>query len=274
MTKIVFFDIDGTLVTKRNIIPESAKKAIDQLKKNDVIPVIATGRAPILIEEIRQELGIESYIAMNGQLVMHEGEVIFHNPIQKESVDRLTEKAVERKNGIILCGAKDIFSNSIVSLAKRSSVWTVLKGLGKIIPGHLQLSLFKRLIRKPPNPEEYEGKPIYQVILETSMDEEKHYSKEFPELHFARSNHYTVDIISEGVSKAVGIQKFLEKLNLDQKDTYAFGDSPNDKEMLDYVNTGVAMGNGWDEIKEAADHVTAPVDQDGIAKGLKHLGLI
>ncbi|MCD8505824.1 MAG: HAD hydrolase family protein [Alkalibacterium thalassium] len=33
MTKIVFFDIDGTLVTKRNTIPESAKKAIDQLKK-------------------------------------------------------------------------------------------------------------------------------------------------------------------------------------------------------------------------------------------------
>lgn len=274
MTKIVFFDIDGTLVTKYNTVPQSTKKAITRLKENGHIPVIATGRAPLLIEEIIKELKIDSYIAMNGQIVVHKGEVVFDNPIKKETVDRLTAKAVERSNGIILCGAEDIFSNSIVSLAKRSSAWTVLKGIGKIIPGHLQLSLFKRLIRKPPNPKDYEGKNIYQVIIETSMDEEKSYKTEFPSLNFARSNRYTVDIISEGISKAVGIEKLLEKLGMENKETYAFGDSLNDLEMLEYVETGVAMGNGWDEAKEAADYVTDPVDEDGIEKALKHFNLI
>lgn len=274
MTKIVFFDIDGTLVTKYNTVPQSTKKAITRLKENGHIPVIATGRAPLLIEEIIKELKIDSYIAMNGQIVVHKGEVVFDNPIKKETVDRLTAKAVERSNGIILCGAEDIFSNSIVSLAKRSSAWTVLKGIGKIIPGHLQLSLFKRLIRKPPNPKDYEGKKIYQVIIETSMDEEKSYKTEFPNLNFARSNHYTVDIISEGISKAVGIEKLLEKLGMENKETYAFGDSLNDLEMLEYVETGVAMGNGWAEAKEAADYVTDPVDEDGIEKALKHFNLI
>lgn len=274
MTKIVFFDIDGTLVNKRNTIPDSTKRAVKQLKENGVIPVIATGRAPLLIEEIRQELGIDSYIAMNGQLAMHNGEVLFHNPIESDIVSRLTDKAVNQKNGIILCGAKDIYSNSIVSLAKRSSVWSVLKGVGKIIPGHLQLSLFKKLIRKPPNPKQYAGKPIYQVILETSMDQEKAYKKAFPELHFARSNKYTVDIISGGISKATGIQVFLKELGISQTETYGFGDSPNDLEMLDYVQTGVAMDNGWDSVKEVADYVTASVDEDGIEKGLKHFNLI
>lgn len=274
MTKIVFFDIDGTLVTKYNSVPESTKQAITKLKENGHIPVIATGRAPLLISEIIKELEIDSFITMNGQLVVYKGEVVFHNPIETETVDRLTSRAVDRSNGIILCGAEDIFSNSIVSLAKRSSMWTVLKGLGKIIPGHLQLSLFKRLIRKPPNPKDYKDKPIYQVILETSMEAEKKYKTEFPNLHFARSNHYTVDVISEGISKAVGIEKFLEKAGIDKSETYAFGDSPNDLEMLGYVNTGIAMGNGWDEIKQAADYVTDAVDENGIENGLRHFKLI
>ncbi|EXJ23468.1 Hydrolase (HAD superfamily) in cluster with DUF1447 [Alkalibacterium sp. AK22] len=274
MTKIVFFDIDGTLVTKYNTIPQSTKEAIRKLKTNGHIPVIATGRAPLLIEEIRKELEIDSYIAMNGQLVVHKGDVIFHNPIDKQTVDRLTAKAVERSNGIILCGGKDIYSNSIVSLAKRSSVWTILKGIGKIVPGHMQLSLFKRLIRKPPNPNKYAGKPIYQVILETTIDEEKAYKEEFKDLHFARSNTYTVDVISQGISKAVGIQKFLEVNGYEQSQTFGFGDSPNDLEMLQYVEVGVAMGNGWDEIKEIADHVAESVHEDGIHKALKHFNII
>lgn len=274
MTKIVFFDIDGTLVTKYNTIPQSTKEAIRKLKANGHIPVIATGRAPLLIDEIRQELEIDSYIAMNGQLVVHKGDVIFHNPIDKQTVDRLTAKAVDRSNGIILCGGRDIYSNSIVSLAKRSSVWTILKGIGKIIPGHMQLSLFKRLIRKPPNPKQYAGKPIYQMILETSMEEEEAYRREFEELHFARSNTYTVDIISQGISKAVGIQKFLEVNGYEKSQTFGFGDSPNDLEMLEFVEVGVAMGNGWDEIKQIADHVTESVHEDGIHKALQHFNII
>lgn len=274
MTKIVFFDIDGTLVNHRNVIPESTKEAVKQLKANGVIPVIATGRAPILIYEIQKELGIDSYISMNGQLIIHEGEVLYHNPIQTEIVDRLMDQAVERKDGIILCGSKDIYSNALVSLAKRSSVWTVLKALTKVIPGHVQLSLLKRAIKKPPRKEEFDGQSIYQIILETTMEEEKRYRKEFPELHFARSNKLTVDIISSGVSKATGIQRFLEEVGGKKEHTYAFGDSPNDFEMLDFVQTGVAMGNGWEEVKRRADYVTASVDEDGIQKALKQFGLI
>ncbi|GEK91643.1 Cof-type HAD-IIB family hydrolase [Alkalibacterium kapii] len=274
MEKVVFLDIDGTLVTKYNSIPESAKQAIQDLKKNNILPVISTGRAPLLIEEVRNELGIDSYIAMNGQLVVHEGEVVYHNPIEKETVDKLIAHAVENNDGIILCGAKDIFSNSIVSLAKRSSVLTLLKGIAKLIPGSIKYSFLSRLIKKPPKPEEYEGKPIYQVIIETSMEEEQHYKHLFQDLHFARSNYYTVDIISKGISKATGIEHYLNHVGLKRENTYAFGDSPNDLEMLAYVETSVAMGNGWDNVKAVADYVTDDVDKDGIKNALEYFGLI
>ena len=54
----------------------------------------------------------------------------------------------------------------------------------------------------------------------------------------------------------------------------AFGDGGNDVAMLRAAGVGVAMGNACDEALNAADYVTASVDDDGIAKALAHLGVI
>ena len=54
----------------------------------------------------------------------------------------------------------------------------------------------------------------------------------------------------------------------------AFGDAENDVEMLEYAAIGVAMGNGKEAAKTAADYVTASVEEDGIEKALKYYDLI
>ncbi len=66
----------------------------------------------------------------------------------------------------------------------------------------------------------------------------------------------------------------IERLPFDISDTYAFGDGLNDLQMIEYVGTGVAMGNAVPELKEIADFVTKPVDEDGIAYAVKELGLL
>lgn len=274
MKKVVFFDIDGTLVSRQNYIPESTKRAIKELKKRDILPVIATGRATVLLEEVKDELEIDSYIAMNGQYIVLEGQPIYTNPISEDLLVRLMEQASEDRKGIVLCGTEDIFSNSVISLVQRSSILKVLKSIGKIIPNKIQMSLFSRLIRKPPKSEDYKGKDICQVILEIREQDEAAYRENFKELHFTRSNDYTVDVISSGVSKATGIERIIKMLDVDLENTYAFGDSLNDLEMIQYVGTGVSMGNGWDELKKVADMITADVSEDGIEKGLKKLNLI
>ena len=53
----------------------------------------------------------------------------------------------------------------------------------------------------------------------------------------------------------------------------AFGDGANDITMLQYAGIGVAMGNANDNVKAAADYVTAPIDQDGLAKAFVHFHL-
>src|SRR5699024_1098951 len=93
--KIVFFDIDGTLVNDEKNIPTSAKKAIETLKQNNVYVVIATGRAPFMFENIRQELGIDSFVSFNGQYVVFEGETIYENPIDREPLKNLYQASKE-----------------------------------------------------------------------------------------------------------------------------------------------------------------------------------
>lgn len=61
---------------------------------------------------------------------------------------------------------------------------------------------------------------------------------------------------------------------VDRADMVAFGDGGNDIPMLRGAGTGVAMGNGSDEVKAAADMVTDRIDSDGIAKALRSLGII
>lgn len=58
------------------------------------------------------------------------------------------------------------------------------------------------------------------------------------------------------------------------EDVYAFGDGLNDIEMLKTVGTGVAMGNAHEAVKLHADIVTERVENNGIAVGLKKVGLL
>lgn len=80
---------------------------------------------------------------------------------------------------------------------------------------------------------------------------------------------YSFDLTLKGVSKAVGIKKLVEALNKDMQDTIAFGDGRNDLEMLEEVNTGVAMGNAVPEAKAVANEICQDVIDDGITLWLE-----
>ena len=83
-----------------------------------------------------------------------------------------------------------------------------------------------------------------------------------------------MEVVPKGYSKASGIAFVCEKLGIDVKDTYAFGDSANDVDMLEFAGVGVAMGHGTDVAKEHADYVTRGLHEDGIYHALKHFALI
>ena len=82
------------------------------------------------------------------------------------------------------------------------------------------------------------------------------------------------EMIKLGISKASGMDVILEHYGLDLADTFAYGDSLNDEEMILHAKVGIAMGNGRESIKQIADDVCERVDQDAIYKSFKKYGLI
>jgi HAD superfamily hydrolase (TIGR01484 family) len=77
-----------------------------------------------------------------------------------------------------------------------------------------------------------------------------------------------LDLAPVGVSKASGLAHVCAELGLDAADVLAIGDGRNDLEMLRWAGRGVAMGQSIDVVKDAADAVTATVDDDGVAQEL------
>ena len=97
----------------------------------------------------------------------------------------------------------------------------------------------------------------------------------FPEVSLRMfSIDYGADVIEKGFSKAEGLKRLLQHYNVDPADTVAFGDSLNDLELLKECALGIAMGNGREELKKAADYVTDPIGEDGVWNACVRFGLI
>ncbi|WP_170006836.1 Cof-type HAD-IIB family hydrolase [Bacillus fonticola] len=254
--KIVFFDIDGTLLDHDKQLPVSTKEAIATLQQNGVYTAIATGRAPFMFSGLREELGIDSFVSFNGQYVVFEGEPIVWNALPPNTLKTLTEHAKELGHPLVYLS--DHTMRASVAEHKK-----ITSAMGSLQFEHPEMG-----------PTYYEEDPIYQALLFCDEKEEEVYWNEYPELHFIRWHEHSMDVLPKGGSKARGIQEMIKKLGFRMEDVYAFGDGLNDLEMLEAVGHGVAMGNAHEKAKRCADYVTDDVDKDGIVKGLRELGLL
>lgn len=254
---LIFFDIDGTLLNHNKQLPPSTKEAIFKLKEIGHEVAIATGRAPFMFEDLREELGIGTYVSYNGQYVVLNGEEIYTNSLNEEALIQLTEKALANNHPIVYMDHKDMKAN---------------------VPEHefITESIATLKIKSFPayDPTYYEGRKLFQSLLFVQEGEEGQYEKEYKDFDFVRWHPVSVDVIPRGGSKANGIEKLVEKIGIPSERIYAFGDGLNDMEMLTTVQNSVAMGNGLDEVKEVAKYVTKSVEEDGILHGLKMVGLL
>lgn len=274
MGKVVFFDIDGTLVTPKNQIPNSTKMAMKELKRKGHLPVIATGRPPAMLEPIAKELEIESYIALNGQHIVIEGEVIYSNYLSADILEQLITTSYENGDRTFLLTEDKVIGNTFVDeLMDPDFLTYVYKNLGDLSP-EVVLTLFKHMTEKPLSRAKYEEENVLAAFVNTEAEKDKIYQNEFSNLHFTRATPFFSEVTTKGSHKATGMKKIVEYLGLKTEDTFAFGDSLNDLEMLKATEIGIAMGNAWPELKEIADYVTAHVEEDGIYNGLNDFDLI
>lgn len=254
--KTIFFDIDGTIYDEDKNVPASTREAIAELQRRGHNVVIATGRGAYMFKELREELGIDSFVSLNGQYVVYKGEVIYTNRLETEVLKELTLFADKNDHPVAYIDATDMKVNT----AEHENIVTSIGSLKLAFPTH--------------DPEYYLKNEIYQAIIFCPQENQAAYEEAYPELKFVRWNPLGMDVLPGNGSKAGGIAQMLEILGVDKEDVYAFGDGLNDVEMLSYVGHGIAMGNAEDEVKAAASYVTKHVSEDGIYEGLKMVGLL
>lgn len=253
---IIFFDIDDTLLDYDKKIRTATKQAIMDLKAKGHEVAIATGRAPFMFQDIREELGINSYVSFNGSYVVLEGEVIYNRALDREALHTFTDLALEHDHAVIYLDQTEMKAN-----VPNEKLMQTTMGQYKIkLPEH--------------DPFFYKNREIYQALLFCRSEEETYYETLFKSFDFVRCHADATDVVPSGGSKAVGISKITERLDIAPENQYAFGDALNDVEMLKTIVNSVAMGNGLPEAKAAAKYVTKRVEEDGILHGLKMVGLL
>lgn len=256
MNKILFFDVDGTLYNSEKRLPQSAKEAVFQARKNGYEIAIATGRAPFMIDSIRKELAIDTFVTFNGQYVVYKNEVIFTDSVPINDLTDIIKFGHERNHPVVFIDDQKMIAT---------------------VEGDHKIARSLKTLRYPYpiiNPEFYKNNAVYQTLIFMEEEEEALYHQTFPNVKFVRWHPYSCDILPKEGSKARGIQKVLEKMNIPIENAIAFGDGLNDIEMLQAVGVGVAMGNSKEQVKEVADVVGGHVDEDGLAKVMKELDII
>ena len=98
--------------------------------------------------------------------------------------------------------------------------------------------------------------------------------EKFPHLSICRSHANFLEVMHKSATKGNAVRFLEDYFHVKMEECVAFGDNFNDISMLEAAGTGVAMGNACGEALNAADYVTASVDDDGIRKALEHFGVI
>ncbi|KMY33801.1 HAD family hydrolase [Lysinibacillus xylanilyticus] len=254
--KIVFFDVDGTLVNYEDgRIVESAKNAIEQLKNKGMHIVVATGRPLSMCQDLRN-VGIETFITANGAYVKHQDQVIHKIPVAKEIVQEVKVFADENKQSLS-------FFTEQLSMNNVKEEKT-LKAMQETLS----------LLEFPNINEDISVHEVYLMCLYGDEDIEKKYTSKFPHLLFKRWHPYITNVLQHDVSKSIAVQAVLDYFDVSPEEALAFGDGDNDIDMLEQVGIGIAMGNGSEALKKVADYVTKKSTEDGIDFALRELQII
>ena len=244
--KIIFFDIDGTLIDmKTKKITARTVETLQRLRANGIKLCIASGRAPYTLPDFGGA-EFDAFLTFNGSLCYAGDTTIFSNPIPAADVQQIIRNATGLRRPVAIATRERIVAN----------------GADKDL-----LDYFLVAKDVPHVTDEFDAishQEIFQFMMGCR-------ASDYPAiLHHAEGAKIAAwwdraaDIIPASGGKGIGIQKVLAFFHLDPAQAMAFGDGNNDIEMLQAVGTGVAMQNASPELKAVAKDQCGAVSQDGI----------
>ena len=239
--KLIFFDVDGTIITADHHIPSSAVRAIHAAQARGNLCIVNTGRPYAHIEPAVTAIGFDGYICSCGQYILLRDKCLLRDRPDPQLCRAIVELVRRCDLDVVYEAEEGIFFDASRPIQNRY----VLKEkehyaqLGFDVAGDIDAPGFQF--------DKFCVYPRPDSDLEAFTD--------------MVSRHFQI------------IHRVIQALGAAQEDCYAIGDSTNDLPMLQAVPHSIAMGHAPEQVKAAASYITEEIGRDGLARALAHFGL-
>ncbi|MFT4127083.1 MAG: HAD family hydrolase [Gordonia sp. (in: high G+C Gram-positive bacteria)] len=266
---LIASDVDGTLIDDRNLVSARTRAVLESATATGAEFVLATGRPPRWIAEITDQFTDTAVptryaVCANGAIIYD----IAHDVVLSAATlptDVLTELVARAARALPGSGiaaervgrsAHDAATPPFVATAGYEHAW--------LNPDHIEVGddeivaepAVKLLVRVPTMPSVVMAQLLSEVVGDLAQ------------VTFSTDNGL-VELSVPGAHKAFGLEWLVAHTGIDAASSIAFGDMPNDIEMLHWADHGVAMGHAHPSAQAAADEITAGNNDDGVARVLE-----
>ena len=256
MVKAIFFDVDGTLISREQpYISDSVVAALEKLRAQGIKLFIATGRHFLELDQlgINKQFTFDGYLTLNGGYCFNSREIIYNNPIDKKDVAKIVEYVTQNNLACCFVEKDELYVNLVNDFVIKSQIF-----LNTPTPPVKNIS--RALIND-----------VYQIDPFVPLDKIANIIALTKKCKYTQWYDYGYDIVAKDGGKQEGIKAILEYYDLKPEEVMAFGDGHNDISIIKYAGIGIAMDNAVDALKKVADEITFSNDEDGIVYALDNL---
>ncbi|HGA0147543.1 TPA: Cof-type HAD-IIB family hydrolase [Streptococcus agalactiae] len=255
MVRLIFSDIDGTLINSNFKVTPKARQGIKQIVAQGATFVPISARMPEAITPIMEQIGIDSYIiSYNGALIqdMQQKTIASHTMDGQVALQVCSYVSkhyskiawnVYRYHEWYSCDKENEWVQKEEEIVGLQSKEMSLMELEK------QDRIHKLLLM---------GEPSLMGELENTL------KAQYPHLSIAQSAPYFIEIMAPGIEKGKSAKTLADYLDISLADSIAFGDNYNDLNLLEIVGKGFVMANAPKDLQERIGNVTQDNDNDGI----------
>ena len=267
MIKLLAIDMDGTLLNEEKHIDTTQKEAVQKAIEAGIKVVLCTGRPlfgvlPVYGELELEKYNLDEYVILNNGCSLRKTtnwELLDNKEITKEDVIYLDKLRKGYNLDLTVSNDDDYFV-----VGDKANKYTIEDG--KLVYVDI----------KPISLEEAtSGKHTFFKSMYLGEEEEIQRFKNDNEnllkdkYDAVLSQIHIFEMLPFGTNKAAALKELAEKLGIERKEIMTIGDGNNDVEMLEFAGIGVAMGNGTESAKKAANYVTDTNENHGVAKAIE-----
>lgn len=257
--RLVATDLDGTLVHSDGSLTARTRAALIAAEEAGIDVVFVTGRP------LRWAEDVFAHVGGHGHAIVSNGALVWDVARSQVHLQRAVEPAIGLQ---VARRLRDVVPGSAYAVETLDGIALESGFLERypLPPGALRGRL-----------EEIFAVPVLKILArheelgpQEFWDTAREVVGDLVEVTWSSASTL-LEMSAHGVTKSSTLELFCAERGITAAEVVAFGDMPNDLDMLEWAGTSYAMANAHPSVREAADHVAGSNDEDGVAEVIEQL---